>query len=427
MTAHIEDIIAKRENDLRSGPLTSLVAFCNSQLLLHELSTDDRNSLLFELAALELEYRWRNATPLAPQPTAITLANDFPELSAESYLLPLIAEEFRVRTRWGDRPSIEEFAAKFGVHQSRIRTVLEPIAHELRVEFGLAPKSPIVLVPTGFDPRAPLSSADYLVERFIGAGSFGRVYVAHQRSLDRTVALKFLRKAYLHSELAVERFLQEARIAGGLRHPGIVAIHGLGRTPAGNYFIAMDLVPGAPLQPVDISNPLQIQQLLNSIAQAAEAMTVAHAKGVVHCDLKPANILCDQHRRITLTDFGLARQIARDEEMLSVGEGTPACIAPEQIDRCRGSMGPMTDVFGLAATLYLLLTGESVHAGRSVAEIVANAVSGRPVLPILSHCPSLPASLNTFLNECLTKSPPERLATISEFAIRLRAIAVQNL
>jgi len=272
-----------------------------------------------------------------------------------------------------------------------------------------------------FDPRAPLWHGDYLVQRFLGAGALGRVYVARQHSLNRPVALKFLRKHFLASDAAVERFLREGRIAASLRHPGIVAVHGLGKTPGGSYFLAMDLVAGGPLTPIDPSDKAPVRQLLDAIAQAAEATAAAHEQGIVHCDLKPANILREPGGRVVLTDFGLARQLA-DECHAGTFEGTPAFIAPEQVSDCWGPVSKATDVFNLAATLYWLLTGRSPHAGESTADMLAHAVSGQAVKSLREFHANLPAELESLCAAALLKSQAARLGNMSEFAHRVREI-----
>lgn len=375
----------------------------------------EQQSLLFELAGLEFEYRWKQGVGVE-RATAAAVNADFVELCDRDLQSKLVAEEFRARVRFGDRPAIQDFASEW-------RGLLESVDRELKAEFGkhiernlLPIAEPRIPFAGQFDPRAPLPAADYLVQRFLGAGALGRVYVAWQRSLQRRVALKFLRKHFVRNTAAVDRFLQEARLAGGLRHPGIISVHGLWRTPGGSYFLAMDLISGGPLQPIAAHDPRQLAQLLDSIAQAAEAMTAAHASGVIHCDLKPANILRDDSGRVTLTDFGLARQLADETLHSPRGEGTPACIAPEQIDACWGPVGPTTDVFNLAATLFMLLTGRSPHEGNSVPEMLASAVSGRPVRSLRSLAPAL----DELCTDCLRKSQDR--PTMGEFAARLRQL-----
>jgi tRNA A-37 threonylcarbamoyl transferase component Bud32 len=416
-------IVATWEEQLRSGRAESLRQFWGT--IRCGLTREQQQQLLFELAALELEYVGKTSRDAQSISRCVAdHARHFPNLYDAKLQRRIAVEAFRVRWRFADRPRQESFLAELGQASVELQRDLQLVELELKEEFGpdlLRPTVEIQQPPT-FDARAPLSSADYLVQRFIGAGSLGRVYRARQHSLQRTVALKFLRKHFLRNEQAVDRFLQEARLAGGLRHPGIIGIHGLGRTPAGSYFIAMDFIDGQPLAPIDSNDQKQLRDILDAVAQAAEAMSAAHAAGVIHCDLKPANILRAKDGRVTLTDFGLARQLMDEPTSAARGEGTPVCIAPEQIGDCWGDIGPATDVFNLAATLYLLLTGQSPHAGNSTAEIFSSAVSGQAVPPLVLSA-DIPAELIQLCAAGLRKNISERLTCMSRFASALQEIA----
>jgi hypothetical protein len=426
-----DEIIAAWEDLLRVGPRVELCEFWRQSVPTNLCSLTELQSLLFELVALDMEFAWQHpATYGDDRGAAAKYLQLFPELSDDPLRRALIVEEFRVRSRFGDRPTLVTFLAEHRDDHDELQPALLRAEQGLRAEFGAVVTRDAAPVPDskqcvpvrGVDPRAPLSSADYLVQRFVGAGSLGRVYVAWQHSLQRSVALKFLRKNLLRSEAAVERFLQEARLAGRVRHPGIISVHGLGRTPSGSYFLAMDLITGGSLQPVDPADGQQLRTLLDSIAQAAEAMSAAHAAGVIHCDLKPANILRDAGGRIVLTDFGLARQLSDEPALLLRGEGTPICIAPEQIDACWGPIGTATDVFNLAATLFLLLTGKSPHEGANVPEIFASAVSGQEVMRLCDLLHSLPSELVALCAQGLVKSPVNARPAMAEFARRSREL-----
>lgn len=420
----LDEIIAAWEEQLRREPNGSLIEFWQRFVPTEQHSRVELQCLLFELAALEMEFSWQRNTNSNLDPTK---ANKYCELFAglcdEELRAALRMEEYRVRTRFGDRPTVTAFLAEHE-DQEQLRRALIKVEKQLQAEFGprvVQHQTAAELdsrkrdLKLAFDKCAPLRSADYLVQRLVGAGAFGRVYVAWQHSLQRRVALKFLRKHFLRDATAVERFLQEARLAGGLRHPGIISVHGLGRTPGGSYFLAMDLISGGPLRTIEAADRLQLRDLLDAIAQAAEAMAVAHAAGVIHCDLKPANILRDENGRVTLTDFGLARQLS-EPALALCGAGTPVCIAPEQVDACWGDIGPATDVFNLAATLFLLLTGHSTHEGTSVAEILASAVSGKSVGKLAQLCPELPREVSELCMQGLIKSPASARPTMAEFA-----------
>lgn len=428
MNATSDDIIARWEELLRSNPHADLLQFWQFAVCANQNSRTELQALLFELIAIALESSWRHWEQCNDPPTtARQFWEGFPELGDQDWRDLLLVEEYRVRTRFGDRPTLGAFLAEQVVEHLRPR--LQLAEQELQAEFGRvgtqkppSDKPPVEMADqVAFDPRAPLRSADYLVQRFLGAGAFGRVYVAWQHSLQRQVALKFLRKSFLSDASVVDRFLREARLAGGLRHPGIIAVHGLGRTPGGSYFLAMDLINGGSLKPVDAEFQ-QLRTILDSLAQAAEAMVVAHAAGVIHCDLKPANILRDEQGRVTLTDFGLGRQLTDEPALAGRGEGTPACIAPEQVDTCWGEIGTATDVFNLAATLFLLLAGRSPHPGTSIPDVLASAVSGQPIVSLGQLCPSLPSELSQLCAECLCKSPASARPTMAAFARRLRGL-----
>lgn len=423
-----EAIIAAWEEQLRIGCAGLLRNFWQQLRFTSGEASKEQQQLFFELAALDMEFAWKRSAgkPVAPDQRAAAYANW--DLCDAELQARLVAEEFRVRRRFGDRPTRAQFLANSLIKPALLQSALDQVEQELRGEFGWRNDAQDVVQPLHirpFDPRAPLSSADYLVQRFVGAGSSGRVYRARQHSLQRNVALKFLRKSFLRNDAAVDRFLQEARLAASLRHPGIVAIHGLGRTPGGSYFIAMELIDGQPLQPLQAKLRLLLRHLLESVAQAAEAMAIAHAAGVIHCDLKPANILQDGHGRVTLTDFGLARQMTESQSLIARGEGTPAWIAPEQVDGCWGPIGPETDVFNLAATLYWLLTGQSPHRGDSTAALLASAVSGCVIRRLNEYDLELPTALEQLCAYGLVKPPSQRLQSMAEFAVQLRTIASQ--
>ncbi|MBI1902887.1 MAG: hypothetical protein HYS13_17460, partial [Planctomycetia bacterium] len=191
-----------------------------------------RAALLAELICVDLEFRWRRATDGgkdrrgANGPTLNDYLREFPELGALGDLpLALIGEEYRVRQRFGDRPSPEAFAARFAERKEKVGELLAAIDRQLKDErddpilpvAGAASKHRIAS-PPAFDPRAPLDHRDFLVQKMLGAGRMGRVYRALQKSLDRSVAVKHLRKAFLAQPDVVERFLTEARTVALFRH-----------------------------------------------------------------------------------------------------------------------------------------------------------------------------------------------------------------
>jgi RNA polymerase sigma factor (sigma-70 family) len=259
-----------------------------------------------------------------------------------------------------------------------------------------------------------ISHRDVLLKRMVGAGRMGKVYEAWQYSARSAVAVKFLRKAFLGQPPVVQRFIGEARIIARLRHPSIVGIRGLGRTPAGAYFLVMDLVTGADLAHLDRTRPIAVRDVVGWALQICDALEHAHARGIIHCDLKPANILLDGAGRIRVTDFGLARSLTGHTQWTGEVEGTAPFMAPEQASRAWGPIGVRTDVYGLGAVVYTLLTGRPPWIGRTLPGILADVTSAAPVIDPASIRPDLPGALSALCRNCLSKAPENRPATVGD-------------
>jgi DNA-directed RNA polymerase specialized sigma24 family protein len=264
------------------------------------------------------------------------------------------------------------------------------------------------------DSLAPLAYGDYLLEEMIGAGRFGRVYRARQRSLGRQVAVKYLRKSFQQDPDAVARFFEEAHTVSRLQHPGIVPIHGVGKTPSGGYFIVMDLVDGCDLSRRIRQGEIPIAHAVRWAIEACDALAHAHERGVMHCDLKPANLLLNEQGGVRVTDFGLARSIHECPRPVERIEGTCAFMAPEQVSGWWGSISPRTDVYGVGAVLFNLLTGEPPYRGASLADVLAQVVSGVATRSPNDLRPDVPTRLNDICVRCLAKSPDARFSSMRD-------------
>ncbi len=386
----------------------------------------DRRRLLVELICIDLEFRWRQGPRNSPTRDRVLLEDyvaRFPELVALDQLpIELIAEEYRVRHRWGDRPSHAEILSRFHQGPDRIRANLVRIDDQLaeeRVDLHARSRpdsgSALPGMPTDPTHDGPLfTHEDFLLERMIGAGRMGKVYEAWQRGASRRVAVKFLRKSFLDEPRIVRRFIGEARTIARLSHPRIVGIHGLGRTPAGSYFIVMDLVNGQDLDLVGRTRRIVVSEAIRWTIETCHALEHAHARGIIHCDLKPANLVLDGERSVRVTDFGLARSRDEDWQWTAEIEGTAPFMAPEQVSRGYGEIDVRTDIYGIGAILFTLLTGRPPWVGRRLPDILADVISATPVISPTRLRPDLPESLGDFCRRCLTKSPDDRYQTVRE-------------
>jgi RNA polymerase sigma factor (sigma-70 family) len=264
-------------------------------------------------------------------------------------------------------------------------------------------------------PGIPLlSDRSFLLRRMIGSGRMGKVYRAWHLDAGREVAVKFLRKELLQDPWVVERFVAEAKTVARLCHPHIVGTQGLGRTRGGAYFIVMDLMEGPDLARLATIRPIAVAEAIRWVIDACRAVEYAHELGVIHCDLKPANLLLDATGRIRVADFGLARSLAGGTPCAAEVEGTAPFMAPEQVARCWGRIDQRTDVYGLGAVLFALLTGRPPHLGRRLPDILADVVGSAPVVPVASLRPDLPDAIGDLCRRSLCKSPEGRYQTVRE-------------
>ena len=267
-----------------------------------------------------------------------------------------------------------------------------------------------------------LNFDDYLLQQLLGSGASGKVYRALQKPTGRTVAVKFLRKDVLANKNLVRRFIQEAAIVAGFNHPGIVGVHGIGRTPNGGLFLVQDWIDGPNLAQHCAANTPDWRMVARWVAEAASAVHHAHERNIIHCDLKPANLLLGSDGRIYITDFGLAYRL--DEHIRhDVIAGTLGSMAPEQVDACWGTVGPTTDVYGLGAVLFELVVGQPpVKPGRP-ADMLTEIVIGTPHPPVKSICENLPDAFAAIVDRCLFKQPHHRFASAAAVAEELLAVS----
>ena len=249
---------------------------------------------------------------------------------------------------------------------------------------------------------------DYELLEEIGRGGQGVVYRARQKSLNRTVALKVIGLGQWATEAHLKRFRLEAEAAARLDHPCIVPIHEVGERDGYCYF-SMNFVEGGQLDEVVGREPLPIGRAVELIANLAHAVHYAHEHGILHRDIKPGNILLDQKGEPHLTDFGLARLVETESTVTRTKEvlGTPSYMAPEQAVGETRKLTSATDVYGLGAVLYQLLTGQPPFAGGTTYETVKLLLETEPRRPRLLN-PKIDRDLSAICLKCLDKDPKRR-------------------
>jgi eukaryotic-like serine/threonine-protein kinase len=249
---------------------------------------------------------------------------------------------------------------------------------------------------------------DYELLEEIGRGGQGVVFRARQKSLNRTVALKVISLGQWASKTHLKRFRLEAEAAARLEHPGIVPIHEIGERDGSCYF-SMKFIEGGQLDEVVRRTPMSIRQAAELIAKVARTVHYAHEHGILHRDIKPGNILLDQKGEPHLTDFGLARLVQTESTMTRTMEvlGTPSYMAPEQAVGNNAAVSGVTDVYGLGAVFYQLLTGQPPFAGGTTYETIKLLLDTEPRQPRQLN-PKIDRDLSTICLKCLEKDPKRR-------------------
>jgi serine/threonine protein kinase len=260
--------------------------------------------------------------------------------------------------------------------------------------------------------------AGHRIERLVGRGGMGVVYAATDVALERPVALKLIAPELAADPGFRRRFMTESRIAAALDHPNVVPIFRAGEE-AGVLFLAMRFVAGADLRTiVEREGPLAPDRAAAVVGQVAAALAAAHARGLVHRDVKPANVLVTTDGHCYLTDFGLVKDLAATAGATGSGEvlGTLDYVAPERIQG--GETGPSTDVYALGCVLFFALTGRVVFPLDAPERKLWAHVSEPP--PAVSALrPSMPTAVDEVVARALAKDPRERYDGAPAFAAEI--------
>jgi eukaryotic-like serine/threonine-protein kinase len=263
-----------------------------------------------------------------------------------------------------------------------------------------------------------LIAGRYELQELVGMGGMSSVFRAHDRMLERAVALKILHEQFTRDDDYVERFRREARSVAQLAHPNIVTVIDRGEQD-GRQFIVFEYIEGANLKEVVREGALPIDDVLDLGIQVGRALAFAHNRGIVHRDVKPQNVLLNDERQAKVTDFGIARSLdVKGVTQTGTVLGTSDYIAPEQ---ARGEqVDPKTDMYSLGAVFYELLTGEVPYPGDNFVAIAMRHVYD-PVPSVLDRRPDCPPRLDAAVSRAMAKDPDDRFESMEDLIAELEA------
>lgn len=381
-----------------------------------------RRKLLLELVKVDLEYRWSKGQ----QRRVEDYLHDFPELVEPlGPPLALIRAEIQVRAHAGCAVGTVELRERFPGRATELTQDLssirqEPLSRELDCS-TLSVDGPMPRTP-GMPPRslAPIDATARQLGRYelreaLGHGSFATVYRAWDPALQREVAVKVPHPHLLASDDFRDRLTREAQSAARLRHPAIVPLHEVGEADHGP-FLVYEFIPGPSLAQQLRQTTPSPRQAAEWVARLAAALDYAHNRGIIHRDVKPANVMMDRDGQPILADFGLALQTDASLALTKEGDvlGTPAYMAPEQAAGQNHMVGPRSDVYSLGAILYELLCGQPPFH-KAGAAILRQIVHEDPPRPRQLR-PTIPYDLETICLKAMAREPGRRYQTASALA-----------
>jgi serine/threonine protein kinase len=400
-------------------------------------SGSDAAVALPELAALDLDYRLRAGEVL----TAADYFRRFPELAQDSSAaIRLVGVEFRAanskipgssevdfRSRYPHLAGLPEWSKGPWIGGDAAETRFYPQAGDTPDERGAQKADPVAFLKTFLGPPDRTGDlgrlGEYQIRGVLGAGGMGVVLTADDPRLHRTVAIKLMRPEVAAKPGAKEYFLREARSAAKVEHPRIVIIHHVGEWD-GTPFLVMPLMAGRSLgMRLQNQPPLSLADKVRFVREAADGLAAAHARGLIHRDIKPDNIWLEETAEgthVRLLDFGLAHVDDSDRLTQSAAVvGTPNYMAPEQA--AGKGVDARADLFSLGCVLYELLSGKKPFSGESVSAVLRSVANDCPA-PVQELAPSLPGTLCRLTMRLLEKDPANRPTSAADLSSELRRI-----
>src|SRR5580704_19735237 len=399
-------------------------------------NTAQRRSVDEELN-FDHEHSWQTVLSREPSPDEAALLAD----ELESLMASLDRPDREILSRRLQGQSVAAIAAAMNVTDRTISRNLHRICELFTSLHGGADEQPIRSPQDDIarDPKAPVREPadpstvtsrtglrptveyhDLRLQKLIGQGGFGKVYRAFRISDGAIVAAKFLKRRFWRDQRSVQCMLDETTRVSALSHRNIIRHFGWGISPAGVPFIVMEWVDGTDAERWRRTCHPSLRDVIECCAAVADALTAAHAVGIIHGDVTPANVLRRTDGTPLLSDFGFAQSL-QDPQRPYFG-GTLGFLSPEQISDAFGPVGERTDVYGLGGLIYALTTGRAPFEGRDVPEALANIVSGRPPAPPKRLVSEIPDDLNRLVLACLCKEPAERPASTADVRASLQLI-----